>query len=424
MDVVSKLIDLDRSRKVRLAIVGDPMIDVWHHGRVETCQDGCSKFVKETEVVTAGGAANAVASLSHWNARVELFGPDSGLPVKIRKVDKTGRIVWREDVEKPDYGLLELNLVDLRSSVLSAIRCIRFDVVLISDYDKGFLDKQTIGEIISECNEQGIPVVADAKREPWIFEGAILKVNEQWLHKRKGMAHGFPLVTRGAFAPAKIGSNWQVEELSPVACINHVGAGDCFAAHLVFALAHGFTLVDAATVAHSAGRVYVQHSHNRAPWPHEIQKDLTGSKLFTGFASDLRESLKGKRAVFTNGVWRLFHAGHSWLLDWAKKQGDVLVVGVNDDISAAVLRPGEFCLPLMERVKMLESMSAVDWVIPFHGRTPEGLMIDLKPDILVKGSEYDGQRVPGYSLAKEVRFAPESPFPSHAKDLVKAVRGE
>ena len=64
------------------------------------------------------------------------------------------------------------------------------------------------------------------------------------------------------------------KELPKVNCINHVGAGDCFGAHLVLALMYGFSLEDAATIAHSAGRVYVQHLHNRPPLPEEIEEDL------------------------------------------------------------------------------------------------------------------------------------------------------
>ena len=59
-----------------------------------------------------------------------------------------------------------------------------------------------------------------------------------------------------------------------VRVVSHVGAGDCFGAHIVLALAHGFSLREAAALAHSAGRVYVQFPHNRAPRPEEIAADL------------------------------------------------------------------------------------------------------------------------------------------------------
>ena len=65
--------------------------------------------------------------------------------------------------------------------------------------------------------------------------------------------------------------------LTSVKCVNHVGAGDCFSAHLVLALAYGFTLEDAAVIAHSAGRVYVQHQHSRPPLPQEVREDMASA---------------------------------------------------------------------------------------------------------------------------------------------------
>jgi sugar/nucleoside kinase (ribokinase family) len=57
--------------------------------------------------------------------------------------------------------------------------------------------------------------------------------------------------------------------------VNHVGAGDCFAAHLTLALAYGFSLKEAAGLAHSAGRVYVQSFHNHPPFPTDIAADMS-----------------------------------------------------------------------------------------------------------------------------------------------------
>ena len=77
-----------------------------------------------------------------------------------------------------------------------------------------------------------------------------------------------PDIYDGRFSP-------EIPPLAPVECVNHVGAGDCFAAHLALAMAHSLSLVDAVAIAHSAGRVYVQHPHNRPPTPDEIKKDLS-----------------------------------------------------------------------------------------------------------------------------------------------------
>jgi D-beta-D-heptose 7-phosphate kinase/D-beta-D-heptose 1-phosphate adenosyltransferase len=450
MDAVQKLIERDRAKRLRIAVIGDAMVDEYVHGQLEPSQDGCPKFVSERFVFCPGGAANAARQLRRWNAKAVLIAPwnwQSGwfehladfnvelchrVPRPLQKTrfidDATGRIVFRKDTEAVKYGLSPAELNEIRDLTVKAVRTMGFDAVLISDYDKGFLDERTIKAIIVECSTRKIPVIADAKREPWMFEGSILKCNESyWEEQYSGLSYGsFPrlIVTRGGRLPLMPNESLISQDNQQVKCANHVGAGDCFGAHLALAIAHGLPLSEAGAIAHSAGRVYVQHQHNRPPYPFEVRKDMTGSKRidFTDLRH-LRESLPGKRIVFTNGVFRLgCTAGHSWLMRWAKQQGDVLVVGVNTDESARSLRPGEFVLSEGERVQILESMEAVDWVVTFSAQEPIEAIRMLQPDVLTKGSEYSGQRVPGDDLVKDVRFAPESPFPAHCTDLVEAMR--
>jgi len=216
-----------------------------------------------------------------------------------------------------------------------------------------------------------------------------------------------------------------VHRAAPQHCVNHVGAGDCFGAWLTLGLAHGLRLQEAARLAHAAGRVYVRHPHNRPPWPHEIRKELdpVGGKILNPeMLGGLRKSTAG-RVVLAPGVFRIPTAAHLWLLDWAKQQGDCLVVAVNNDVSAFRQKPGEFCLPLRERLQILASSQAVDWVVPFSEDSPEELLKKLGPDvIMVKGNDYAGERIPGDELC-EVTFAPPGPFKSHCTDLVKSIRG-
>jgi D-beta-D-heptose 7-phosphate kinase/D-beta-D-heptose 1-phosphate adenosyltransferase len=122
--------------------------------------------------------------------------------------------------------------------------------------------------------------------------------------------------------------------------------------------------------------------------------------------------------VFANGCFRIPHTGHAQLCNWARQQGDVLVVGVNDDASVANLRPRQRCLPLDERATMLASLASVDWVVPFSEPDPCVIMRELKPDVLCKGAEYAGQQVPGSTLASEVRFMPEELCKRHATSLL------
>jgi rfaE bifunctional protein nucleotidyltransferase chain/domain len=103
------------------------------------------------------------------------------------------------------------------------------------------------------------------------------------------------------------------------------------------------------------------------------------------------------RVVFTNGVFDLLHAGHVTLLDGARALGDALVVGVNDDASAARLGKGTGrpIVPLEDRLLVLAGLASVDCVVPFGEDTPGDLIGALEPDVLVKGDDYDPQALPG-----------------------------
>jgi len=106
---------------------------------------------------------------------------------------------------------------------------------------------------------------------------------------------------------------------------------------------------------------------------------------------------KGEKIVFTNGVFDLLHPGHIQLLQFARAQGDLLVVGVNDDTSVRRLK-GEKrpIFPLTERMEILAALECVDYVVPFSEDTPLQLIQTLgNIDVLVKGGDYSSADVVG-----------------------------
>ena len=105
---------------------------------------------------------------------------------------------------------------------------------------------------------------------------------------------------------------------------------------------------------------------------------------------------RGKKVVFTNGVFDLLHAGHVDLLERAKALGDALVVGVNTDASTRRLK-GERrpLLPQTDRTRVLAALAAVDVVVLFDEDTPESLVRLLEPDVLVKGADYAEDQIVG-----------------------------
>lgn len=263
-----------RERTRTVTVVGDTIVDHYVYGRLETtCQEGCPKFVEDRTITAPGGAANAAWSINRWlGLRVLLYGHlQDECPVKTRYLVED-RIVFRADDDRAPGVSHE----SIRRAVLENIS--RSDVVLLSDYDKGMLTPDFIKQVVSICRSHGIPCVADAKRDPEVYRGCILKANEEWQHLRdeKRMPACY-VITRGDRPPwgCDRGCAWTlIDSRSPVPLVNHIGAGDCFAAHLALALAYGFGLRDAGMLAHSAGRAYVQHRHNRPPEPSEVVADL------------------------------------------------------------------------------------------------------------------------------------------------------
>lgn len=98
-----------------------------------------------------------------------------------------------------------------------------------------------------------------------------------------------------------------------------------------------------------------------------------------------------KPVVFTNGVFDILHRGHVTYLAQAKKLGASLIVGVNADISVKMLGKGDDrpINPEMDRMCLLASLESVDLVVPFSEKTPISLITQIRPEIYVKGGDYD-----------------------------------
>ena len=112
-----------------------------------------------------------------------------------------------------------------------------------------------------------------------------------------------------------------------------------------------------------------------------------------------------KKAVFTNGCFDILHAGHTRYLAKARDFGDILIVGLNSDASVRRLK-GE-SRPInsqLDRACVLSGLGFVDYVVIFDEDTPLELIKKLRPDILVKGADYEGKEVVGSDIVKDVRL--------------------
>ncbi len=120
-------------------------------------------------------------------------------------------------------------------------------------------------------------------------------------------------------------------------------------------------------------------------------------------AAELGRALRSqhKIIVFTNGCFDIIHRGHVEYLEFAKSQGDVLIVGLNTDESVRRLKgQGRPINSWIDRAYVLAALRSVDYVIPFHEDTPLNLIKEIVPDVLVKGADYKPEEVVGADFVK------------------------
>lgn len=125
-----------------------------------------------------------------------------------------------------------------------------------------------------------------------------------------------------------------------------------------------------------------------------IEEKIISRTALKKILDDLKE--KGKRIVFTNGCFDILHYGHVKYLEDARRQGDVLVVGLNSDKSVKKIKGQN--RPIVnqnDRSRILAALESVDFVVIFDGETPSEIIKYLLPNILVKGGDWDKKEIVG-----------------------------
>ncbi len=110
----------------------------------------------------------------------------------------------------------------------------------------------------------------------------------------------------------------------------------------------------------------------------------------------------GHRIVFANGCFDLIHVGHVRYLESARRQGSVLVVGVNSDRAVRELKgKGRPLVAEQARAEMLAALESVDYVVIFDDLTAEPTLRDLRPDVHCKGTDYTEATVPERAVVQD-----------------------
>jgi D-beta-D-heptose 7-phosphate kinase/D-beta-D-heptose 1-phosphate adenosyltransferase len=458
-------VEKSRQQRIRVAVVGDMMLDRWHQVRVNRISPEAPVPVWLSDgsepVERPGGAANVACQFRNFNAEVSahgimnpavrdhltrrngvntdaatMVGGDGLMPTKIRYMADDVQ-VGRLDIERPKYGLSDHDLYLAQLHVFTEMPNVpQPDVLVMSDYAKGmFQDKAT------NYQAWAVPTIVDPKTGPidrWVG-CTVFKPNDKEAYALSGLkdprkqAEYFVerlkcrgvVITHGANGVTGIDGDrhfsyalpWETTDENArmisiprqVAVHSAVGAGDCFQAFLAMAIARGFSIEDAAKIAFEAGAIYVTHRHN---------DPVTVSELLD---ADLAVENKIRRAediphchVFTNGCFDILHPGHLALLRYCKSfcqnENEKLVVAINSDESVRRLKgPSRPIHSQKERAELLASLGFVDYVVVFEDDSPYQLIGQLEPNILVKGGDYTEEQVVGRELVKQVKIFPTLP---------------
>jgi D-beta-D-heptose 7-phosphate kinase/D-beta-D-heptose 1-phosphate adenosyltransferase len=138
--------------------------------------------------------------------------------------------------------------------------------------------------------------------------------------------------------------------------------------------------------------------------------------------------IRGEKIVFTNGCFDLLHAGHLQTLRQASQLGEVLVVGINSDASVRRIKgQGRPIIPEPDRLELVAALGFVRYVVVFEEDTPQRLIEEVRPDVLVKGEDWEGKEVVGEDVVKArggtVRFVKQVKGIS-TSNLIKKIKEE
>jgi D-beta-D-heptose 7-phosphate kinase/D-beta-D-heptose 1-phosphate adenosyltransferase len=300
--------------------------------------------------------------------------------------------------------------------------------VVVADYALGVLTKRVVRAVIDAACQAGKPILVDPRGRDYSgYAGAtVIKPNRQQLtdvigrnlegeddivtaaqELRRGTGARAILVTRSEAGMTLVSEGEPLHlPAYPVRVRDVSGAGDTVSAAVSLMLAAGASFEAATLIANAAAAVAVSKRGTATVTVAELRARLMRApreKILRDW-SQLDERLSewrkhGLRIGFTNGVFDLLHPGHIKVISGARAACDRLVLGLNSDESVRRLKGKERPVQNVQaRAEVLAALDAVDLIVIFEEDTPEKLIAQVRPIVLVKGGDYKREELPGYDI--------------------------
>ena len=451
-----------------MAVIGDIMLDRYYFGDVHRISPEApvpvASIVKENSCL--GGAANVVNNLA--NLGVQVFV--AGIIGKDANGESLLELMHKYDIDTSGLIIEENRPTTTKLRVLGAKQqMLRLDFeqktpttslqqdyllkwlqklldnglsgVIISDYGKGLCTDSLCESVIQQARMANVPVLVDPKGHEWNkYSGAdyitpnvkeigealgreVLNEDDSTIQAARDIMARYAIenvvVTRSEKGVSLLNSTKQLHDKATALEVFDVsGAGDTMAATFMAGIAGGLEQKSALKMANLAAGIVVGKVGTQPVLLPELLEAVRSVEREAGYeqrivnAKQAAQLIKlwqanGRKVIFTNGCFDILHIGHVSYLAAAKRLGDKLVIGLNSDSSVRRLK-GE-TRPLVDqraRAGLLANLAAVNLVVIFDEETPEKLLSELKPDVLVKGGDYNADDVLGREFVSEVRILP------------------
>jgi len=451
-----------QGKSPKLLVIGDLMIDHYLWGSCERISPEAPVQVinVDNESTVLGGSGNVINNLKALGAQVDVISVIGGcetsdelkillndinvnskylITQKDRITSKKSRIIAaQQQVVRYDRESTDEISTKSQTTILNTFKKIitNYDAVLLSDYGKGVLTADLTQSLIAIANDNNKKVLIDPKGLDYSkYKGAYLltpnkkeasEATQINVHDDATLTQAITqlktncdldvsLITLSEQGVAIYDDTLRTHPTVAREVFDVTGAGDTVLASLGFALSCGLDIDNSVEFANLAAGVVVGKIGSATATLNEIieyesslNKSTSDEHIKTldeiiALSTELKA--RDKKIVFTNGCFDILHAGHVRYLETAKSYGDVLILGLNSDRSVTELKgEGRPINTQLDRAYILAALEAVDYVIVFNEDTPYDLIKAIKPHVLVKGGDYEGQDVVGQDIADELKL--------------------
>lgn len=473
---------IEKITRARVLIYGDMMVDKYIDGKVSRISPEAPVPVLSVtkKVSKLGGAGNVMDNIVSLGGNVRAIGylgededgswalnalANKHIDTSMIRQYKNVKTITKTRLVSKNQQFLRCDEEEIKPVEDKYVHFVQenidiilgeIDIVILSDYGKGAVTYEMAQLIIREARKRSIPIIVDPKgtayekyrgatmctpnvKELSVVSGEELdteeKLKEVGSRLRKELDIENLVLTRSEKG-ITLFENGETNDFPAVSkdVIDVSGAGDTVVATIACLYATGVDLKECCRLANLAASVVCSKFGTATLSLNELMEQVVSSGQFKYMSligakyALASQKEKGKRIVFTNGCFDMLHAGHLSSFLQAKEFGDVLIVAVNSDQSVKQIK-GEQRPIINEknRIEMLCALECIDYVVLMNEDNPISIIKELKPDITVKGKDWENKYLPEREVVEsyggEVKFI-ELKGTLSTTNIIRKIRNE